>query len=139
VKRLLALFGLGALVAGGLAAFAAFTLALLLVGPLLFWLAWNVLDLAHAVGLPELGFWGIVLAALFLGLDWAGKMLIVAIVFIVDPGWFHGTAQVRWPEPSFRNFVAIALIMLLAVRPLRAWRPRRRETRGIERRSTWPT
>jgi hypothetical protein len=139
VRRVLALFGLGALVAGGLAAFAAFTVGLLLVGPFLFWLAWNVLDLAHAVGLPELGFWGIVLAALFLGLDWFGKMVIVAIVFIVDPQWFHGTAQVRWPEPSFRNFVAIALVMLLAVRPLRAWRPRRHETRGRERRSTWLT
>ena len=123
-RRLLQAVGLGAILAGGMAAFAAFTLGLLLVGPLLFWLAWNVLDLAHAVGLPELGFWGIVLAALFLGLDWFGKMVIVAIVFIVDPGWFHGTARVRWPEPTFRNFVAIALLALLAVRPLRAWRPR---------------
>src|SRR5438105_7666044 len=126
MRRLLKLFGLGAIVAGGIAAFVAFVLALLLVGPFLLWLAWNVLDLAHAVGLTKLGFWGIVLAALFLGLDWFGKMLIVAIVFIVDPGWFHGTAQVRWPEPSFRNFVAIGLVMLLAVRPLRAWRPRTR-------------
>ena len=77
MRRLLALFGLGAIVAGGVAAFAAFVLALLLVGPFLFWLAWNVLDLAHAVGLPKLGFWGIVLAALVLGLDWFGKMVIV--------------------------------------------------------------
>jgi hypothetical protein len=129
VRRALAIVGLGALVAGGVAAFAAFAVGLLLLGPLLFWLAWNVLDLGHAVGLPELGFWGILLAALFLGLDWFGKMVIVAIVFIVDPGWFHGTARVRWPEPSFRNFVAIGLVMVLAVRPLRAWRPRR-ERRG---------
>jgi hypothetical protein len=133
MRQLLKLFGLGAIVAGGIAAFVAFVLALLLVGPFLFWIAWNVLDLAHAVGLPELGFWGIVLAALFLGLDWFGKMVIVAIVFIVDPNWFHGTASVRWPEPTFRNFVAIALVMLLAVRPLRAWRPRRRDS-GARRR-----
>ena len=129
MRRLLKLFGLGAIVAGGIAAFVAFVLALLLVGPFLLWLAWNVLDLAHAVGLTKLGFWGIVLAVLFLGLDWFGKMVIVAIVFIVDPGWLNGRAQVRWPEPTFRNFVAIALVMLLAVRPLRAWRPRFRSSR----------
>ena len=122
-----------AIVAGGIAAFVAFVLALLLVGPFLLWLAWNVLDLAHAVGLTKLGFWGIVLAALFLGLDWFGKMVIVAIVFIVDPGWLNGRAQVRWPEPTFRNFVAIALVMLLAVRPLRAWRPRHRDSRPRRR------
>jgi hypothetical protein len=132
MRRLLQVLGLGALVAGGIAAFMAFVVSLLLAGPLLLWLAWNVLDLGHAVGLPELGFWGIVLAALFLGLDWLGKMAIVAVVFIVDPGWFHGSARVHWPEPTFKNFVAIALVMLLAVRPLRAWRPRptRRGRRG---------
>lgn len=142
MRRVLAILGFGALVAGGVAAFTAFALGLLLVGPLLFWLAWNVLDLAHAVGLPELGLWGIVLASLFLGLDWFGKMVIVAIVFIADPGWYHGTAQVRWPEPSFRNYVAIALVMLLAVRPLRAWRPRQRgksRSRPKDRRFMWPT
>ena len=42
----------------------------LLLGPLVFWLAWNVLNFAHAVGLPELGFWGIVLATLFLVVGW---------------------------------------------------------------------
>ncbi len=39
------------------------------------------------------------------------------IVFLVDPSWFHGTAQVRWPEPTFRNFVAVVLLALLASRP----------------------
>ena len=43
--------------------------------------------------------------------------MITGIVFLVDPSWFHGTAQVRWPEPTFRNFVAIALLALLASRP----------------------
>ena len=89
----------------------------ILFGPLLFWLAWNVLDFAAAVGLPELGFWGIVLATLFLVLAWFGKMVIVAIVFLVDPDWFQGTAEVHWPEPTFRNFVALALLTLLAARP----------------------
>jgi hypothetical protein len=89
----------------------------MLLGPLLFWIAWNVLDLASAVGLPELGFWGIVLATVFLVVSWLGKVVIAGVVFLADPSWFHGTAQVRWPEPTFRNFVAVALVALLASRP----------------------
>ena len=89
----------------------------LLVGPLVFWIAWNVLDFASAVGLPELGFWGIVLATVFLVAGWFGKVLITGIVFLADPSWFHGAAEVRWPEPTFRNFVAVALLALLAARP----------------------
>jgi hypothetical protein len=76
-----------------------------------------VLNFAGAVGLPELGFWGILLATLFLVSSWAGKVVITGIVFLVDPSWFHGTAQVRWPEPTFRNFVSVALLALLAARP----------------------
>jgi hypothetical protein len=114
---ILRFLGLGVLVAGGLViALAALALAVLL-GPLIFWLAWNVLDLAQAVGLPELGFWGIVLATLFLVLGWFGKILIAGIVFLVDPSWFQGSALVHWPEPTFRNFVAVALLALLASRP----------------------
>ncbi|MGZ4393061.1 MAG: hypothetical protein ACXVRK_13235 [Gaiellaceae bacterium] len=109
--------GLGALVAGGIVVALLALVATLLLGPLLFWLAWNVLNFAAAVGLPELGFWGIVLATLFLVLSWFGKVVIAAVVFLVDPSWFHGTAQVRWPEPTFRNFVAVALLALLASRP----------------------
>ena len=88
-----------------------------LIGPLIFWVAWNVLDFAAAIGLPELGFWGIVLATLFLVVSWFGKVVITAIVFLVDPSWFHGAAEVRWPEPTFRNFVAVVLLALLASRP----------------------
>jgi hypothetical protein len=110
--------GIGALVAGGVALAFAALVAVILLGPLLFWIAWNVLDLAHAVGLPELGFWGIVLATLFLFLGWLGKVVITGIVFLVDPTWFaDGRAQVHWPEPSFRNFLAVALLVLLASRP----------------------
>jgi hypothetical protein len=36
--------------------------ALLLLGPLLFGIAWDVLEFGSAVGLPELGFWATVLA-----------------------------------------------------------------------------
>jgi hypothetical protein len=113
----LRILGLGALVAGGLAVALLALIAALLLGPLLFWIAWNVLDFASAVGLPELGFWGIVLATVFLVAGWFGKVLIAAIVFLIDPSWFHGAAEVRWPEPTFRNFVAVALLSLLAARP----------------------
>jgi hypothetical protein len=113
----LRILGIGALVAGGLVVALTALIGAILLGPLIFWIAWNVLDFASAVGLPELGFWGIVLATLFLVVSWFGKVVITAIVFLVDPSWFHGAAEVRWPEPTFRNFVAVALLALLASRP----------------------
>lgn len=116
-RMVLRVLGIGALVAGGVAVALAALVATMLVGPFVFWLAWNVLDFAHAVGLPELGFWGIVLATAFLAVGWFPKVVITAIVFLVDPSWFQGAAQVRWPEPTFRNFVAVALLALLASRP----------------------
>jgi hypothetical protein len=109
--------GIGALVAGGLVVAVVALIVVILIGPLIFWLAWNVLDLASAVGLPELGFWGIVLATLFLVVGWFGKVAITAIVFLIEPSWFSGSAEVHWPEPTFRNFVAVALLALLASRP----------------------
>jgi hypothetical protein len=111
------MIGFGAIVAGGVAVALLALIAAVLVGPLLFWIAWNVLNFASAVGLPELGFWGIVLATLFLVANWFGKVVIAGIVFLIDPSWFHGAASVRWPEPTFRNFVAVALLALLASRP----------------------
>lgn len=114
---MLRILGIGALVAGGLTVVVAALAAAVLFGPLVFWLAWNVLNFASAVGLPELGFWGILLATLFLVVSWFGKVAITAVVFLIDPSWFHGAAQVRWPDTTFRNFVAIALLALLASRP----------------------
>jgi hypothetical protein len=113
----LRVMGIGALVAGGLAVALAALVAMVLLGPLVFWIAWNVLDFGHAVGLPELGFWGVVLATLFLVVGWFPKVVITAVVFLVEPSWFHGSARVHWPEPTFRNFVAVALLALLASRP----------------------
>jgi hypothetical protein len=114
----LRVLGIGALVAGGLAVAIVVLAVVVLIAPLIFWLAWNVLDFAHAVGLPELGFWGIVLATLFLVLGWVGKVVITGVVFLVNPDWFaNGTARVHWPEPTFKNFVAVALLALLASRP----------------------
>jgi hypothetical protein len=117
LRILLRILGIGALVAGGLAVALAALAAAILLGPLIFWLAWNVLNFAGAIGLPELGFWGIVFATLFLVVSWFGKVVITGIVFLIDPSWFHGSAQVHWPEPTFRNFVAVALLALLVSRP----------------------
>jgi hypothetical protein len=117
VRATLRALGIGALVAGGLAVAVVALAAAILIGPVIFWVAWNVLDFAHAVGLPELGLWGIVLATLFLVVGWFGKVLIAAVVFLVEPSWFDGAARVHWPEPTFRNFAAVVLLALLASRP----------------------
>jgi hypothetical protein len=110
LRWVLALLGLGALVAGA----AALVVGGLLLGPLVVWLAWNVLDLGHAVGAGELGFWGLVLVAVFLAVGLAGRVVIVAIVFLVDPAWLHRSAALNWPLPTFRNFVAVCLLLAVA-------------------------
>jgi hypothetical protein len=129
----LRVLGITALAAGGFViALVAFTVIVLL-GPIIFWLGWNVLDFGEAVGLHDLGFWAIVLATLFLVVGWLGKVLITAIVFLVDPSWFHDAALVHWPATTFRNFVAIALLALLAARP-QTRAHRRSRDRGPRRR-----
>ena len=130
LRIVLRILGIGALVAGGLAVALAVLLVVVLFGPLIFWLAWNVLNFASAVGLPELSFWGILLATLFLVVGWFGKVAITAIVFLVDPSWFHAAAEVRWPEPTFRNFVAVVLLALLASRPHAHAHNRTRRNKG---------
>lgn len=82
----LAVFGIGALVGAGIVVAVVAALAAILLVPLVVWLAWNVLDLASAVGLPELGFWAIVLATLFLVGGWLVKVVITGAVFLIDPG-----------------------------------------------------
>lgn len=114
---ILRLLGIGAIVTGGLMLAVTVLAAMTLLGPLVFWLAWNVLGLGPSIGLPELGFWAIVLATAFLVLGWLGKVVITGIVFLVDPAWLDRAAEVRWPEPTLRNFVAIALLAALAARP----------------------
>ena len=123
----LRILGIGALVAGGLAVALAGLVLVIVLGPVLFWLAWNALDFGPALGLPELGLWAIVLATLFLVVGWLGKVVIAGVVFLVDPTWFaNGAAQAHWPEPTFRNFVSIALLALLASRPHAHARGRKR-------------
>jgi hypothetical protein len=106
----LVLLGLGAAVA----VVVALVVGGLLVGPLLVWLAWNVLGLAHAVGAGELGFWGLVLTALFLAVGLAGRAIIVGVVFLIDPAWLHHSAHMHWPAPTLRNFIAICLLLIVA-------------------------
>lgn len=106
----LVLLGLGA----ALTVVVGFIVGGLLLGPLLVWLAWNVLGLAHAVGAGELGFWGLVLTALFLAVGLAGRVIIVAIVFLLDPAWLHRSAHLHWPAPTLRNFVAVCLLLIVA-------------------------
>jgi hypothetical protein len=131
LRVLLRILGIGVLVAGGLFVAIAALLAVALLGPLVFWLAWNELDFGHALGLPELGLGAILLATLFLVVGWFPKVVITGLVFLIDPSWFHGTAQVRWPEPTFRNFVAVALLAVLASRPhTHAQTHRNRRVRG---------
>ena len=125
----LAILGIGALVAGGLAVALAAAAAAVLIGPLVFWLAWNVLDFGAALGLHGLGFWAIVLATLFLVGSWFVKVAIAAIVFLVDPAWLRGAANIHWPAPTFRNFVAVALLALLAARPQAHATARRKDGR----------
>jgi hypothetical protein len=110
VGWVLALLGIGAFVAAAVAV----VVGGLLLGPLLVWLAWNVLDLGHAVGAGELGFWGLVLVALFLAIGLAGRVIIVAVVFLIDPAWLHRSATLHWPAPTFKNFIAICLLLIVA-------------------------
>jgi hypothetical protein len=132
---LLRILGVGALVAGGLLVTLVAVAATVLLGPLVFWIAWNVLDFGHALGLPELGFLAILLATLFLVVGWGGKVVITGIVFLIEPSWLHGAAQVHWPAPTFRNFVAVALLAVLASRP-HAHRHEARRRRDKERHDT---
>jgi hypothetical protein len=130
VSFLLWLLGLGAIAAGASAASALLTS--LVLAPVLVWLSWNVLDLGHAVGASELGLWGILLAAVFLATGFGTRVLIVALVFLVEPDWLHRSAELRWPSPTFRHFVAICL--LLAVASISASAP----ARSRDRQRWWP-
>jgi len=56
--------------------------------------------------------------------------VITGIVFLIDPSCFHEAAPVHWPEPTFRNFLAVALLALLASRPHAQAHDRSRRTRA---------
>jgi len=131
----LAGLGLGALFVGA-TAFIAFLVVLgLLIAPFMVWLAWNVLDFAAAIGAPELGFWGIILLTLFLVSGFGGRILIALLVWLFDPGWLAGAATLNWPQPSFRTFVALAILLLIAQVPAhhRGGHRKMRPHRGVDR------
>lgn len=131
--------GVGALVAGGLTVALWLVAAVILIGPLLFWLAWNELGFGPAIGLGELGFWPIVLATLFLVIGWFGKTVIAGIVFMVEPEWLSREALVHWPEPTLRNLVAVAILSMLAASPhARGHKSDKRRSRNHEARRPDP-
>jgi hypothetical protein len=109
--------GVGALVFGGLTVALWLVAMAFVIAPLLVWLGWNVLKFGPAIGLPRLGFWPIIALAVFLAVGWFGKSLITAIVFLVDPSWLHRSASMHWPAPTFRNFIAVSLLAIVASRP----------------------
>jgi hypothetical protein len=120
---------IGALIAGGLTVALWILVAVALLAPILFWLAWNRLEFGPAIGMPLLGFWAIVLATLFLIVGWFGKVVIVAVVFFINPDWLSQKRLLRWPEPTLRNFVAIAILAALMARPHARQHARQHETK----------
>lgn len=112
--------GIGAFLAGATALVVGLVILGLLIAPLAVWLAWNVLDFATSIGAPELGFWGIILLTLFLISGFGGRVLIALIVWIVDPQWLTGSATLNWPQWSFKTFIALLLLLLVAQVPARA-------------------
>jgi hypothetical protein len=125
-----AAIGLGTLVAGATSLIILLALIAFAAAPLAVWLAWNVLDFAGSIGAPELGLGGILLLTLFLIGGFGLRILIALIVALVDPAWLDGSARLHWPEPSFRTFIALALLLAVAAVPRRPrdHAPRRRDS-----------
>ncbi len=120
--------GLGALVAGATTLLVLFALLALALAPIVVWLAWNVLDFGHAIGAPEVGFWGALLLTLFLAGGFGVRIGVTLVVWLVDPAWLHGSARLHWPQASLRVF--IALVLLLAVAAVPGRRRERHERRA---------
>ena len=72
--------------------------ATVLFGPLVFWSPGTCSTSRPQSACPSLGFWGIVLATLYLVVGWLPKMVITGVVFLIDPSGFHGAARVHWPS-----------------------------------------
>lgn len=101
----------------------------LLIAPVIVWFAWNVLDFGNAIGAGDLGFWGIILLSIFLVGGAFIRIVVVSLVFIIDPAWFSKAGTLMWPEPSFKNWVAAVILVLVASHSAAATR-RRSEYRG---------
>ena len=103
----------------------------LLIAPVVVWFAWNVLDFGKAIGAGDLGFWGIILLSIFLVGGAFIRIVVVSLVFIIDPAWFSKAGTLMWPEPTFKIWVATVLLVLVASHSAAATR-RRSEYRGSE-------
>ena len=86
----------------------------LLIAPVLVWFAWNVLDFGKAIGAGDLGFWGIILLSIFLVGGAFIRVVVVSLVFIIDPDWFSKAGTLTWPETSFKLWVATVILVLVA-------------------------
>jgi hypothetical protein len=102
---LVGLVGVGILVISAIA---------LLLAPVVVWFAWNVLDFGKAIGAGDLGFWGIILLSIFLVGGAFIRIVVVSLVFIIDPHWFSKAGTLMWPEPTFKLWVASVLLVLVA-------------------------
>jgi hypothetical protein len=96
----------------------------MIMAPIAVWVAWNGLHFGPAIGAPELGFWGIILLTLFLVSGFGGRLLLSVLVWLFDPGWLHASATLHWPQSSFRTFIALLILLLVAQTPVRARRHR---------------
>ncbi len=102
---LVGLVGFGILVISAIA---------LLLAPIVVWLAWNVLDFGNAIGAGDLGFWGIILLSIFLVGGAFIRIVVVSLVFLIDPDWFSKAGTLMWPEPTFKNWIAAVILVLVA-------------------------
>jgi hypothetical protein len=117
-------FGLGALLIGASTIVVTLVTISIIVAPVAVWAAWNGLHFGQAIGVPELGFWGIVLLTLFLVSGFGGRLLLSILVWVVDPDWLHASAMLHWPQSSFGTLVALLILLLVAQTPVRERRHR---------------
>jgi hypothetical protein len=94
----------------------------LLIAPVIVWFAWNVLDFGKAIGAGDLGFWGIVLLSIFLVGGAFIRVLFVSLVLIIDPHWFSKAGTLMWPAPTFKNWLAAVILVLVASHSAAGWR-----------------
>jgi hypothetical protein len=117
-------FGLGALFIGASTIVVTLVIISMIMAPIAVWVAWDLLHFGRAIGAPELGLWGVILLTLFLVSGFGGRLLLSLLVWAFDPGWLHASATLQWPQGSFRTFVALVILLLVAQTPVRARRHR---------------
>lgn len=109
------LVGIGILVISAIA---------LLIAPIVVWFAWNVLDFGKSIGAGDLGFWGIILLSVVLVGGAFIRIVVVSLVFLIDPDWFSKAGTLMWPDPTFKIWVATVILVLVASHSAAATRQR---------------